>query len=527
MSEEEEALAALSGGVFNNQQPAEIHPYPVSSMESPSDYPRPVDLSKARRRKAASSGPDRIDRLPPHSIEAEQGVLGCILLDPSMCLGRAIEKLGETGEMFYDLRHQTIYEALVQSFNDRVQIDIITLQQRLKDRSLLEQIGGIAYLNALQDFVPSAANLDYYLNYVEEKFLLRRTVQVCTDIVGRVYSYSGDSNELFDEIERDMNRTMERRTRNGARPVGDGVADALNTIEAYHHGRGSPGAIRTGFADFDNMMMGGCKLGEMIVIAARPSMGKTSLAMNIAEHVAVNNRIPVGVFSLEMTFAALNLRLICANARVSLRNVTDGFLADSDFPRLTNAAGRIRRAPLYIDDTPAISVLQLRSKARRMVQQYGIRLFVIDYLQLMVSLSKRARENRQQEIAEISAGIKALAKELNLPIIVLAQLNRELEKDKFRKPRMSDLRESGAVEQDADLIGMLYKPEPEEGQSQTVDDGQPFVAEAVNLFIAKQRNGPTGDVRFTFIKGITRFESASRMSDEDLPPEAQQGELGT
>lgn len=516
MTEEEEALAALSGGAFQGN--SEV--LQASEAATP-----PADLKHARRRRAAQPEAGRIDRLPPHNFESEQAVLGCVLLSPNECLGQCIEKIGETGEAFYDLRHQEIYEEFIRMFNMREPIDIIQLQQRLKNRQMLEQVGGITYLDALQDAAPSAANLSFYLNYVHEKFLLRKTISVCTDVVGRIYDFTGESAELFDGIERDFMEVTARRIHNGARPIGDGVNETLETIEAYHQGRGAPGAIPTGFTDLDRMMLGGPKPGDMIVIAARPSMGKTSLAMNIAENIAIANRIPVGVFSLEMTYAALNLRIICSRARVSLRNVTEGYLAESDFPRLTHAAGQLRHSPLYIDDTPAISVLQLRSKARRMMQQYGIRLFVIDYLQLMVSLSKRAKENRQIEISEISSGIKALAKELNVPIIVLAQLNRDLEREK-RKPRMSDLRESGAIEQDADLIGFLYKPAPPDAGEEAVPlSTEECDAIPVNLLVAKQRNGPTGDIFLTFIKGITRFESAARVSDEDIPPEAQQTEF--
>jgi replicative DNA helicase len=254
----------------------------------------------------------------------------------------------------------------------------------------------------------------------------------------------------------------------------------------------------------------------MIVIAARPSMGKTSLAMNIAEHVALEQKLPVGVFSLEMTSESLVLRMLCSRSRVNLRNIRDGFLAERDFPKLTGAAGKLANAPLFIDDTSGLSILQLRAKARRMSQQYGIKLFVIDYLQLLHSTARRA-ENRQQEIADISNGVKSLAKELNVPVIVLSQLNRELEKDKNRKPRMSDLRESGSIEQDADLVGLLYKPSSGDDEDSGAGGGEEQDAVPVNLLIAKQRNGPTGDVHLTFLKSYTRFENAAKVSDDDVP----------
>jgi replicative DNA helicase len=245
-------------------------------------------------------------------------------------------------------------------------------------------------------------------------------------------------------------------------------------------------------------------------------MGKTSLAMNIAEHVVLEQKLPVGVFSLEMTSESLVLRMLCSRSRVNLRNIRDGFLAERDFPKLTGAAGKLANAPLFIDDSSGLSILQLRAKARRMAQQYGIKLFVIDYLQLLHSTARRA-ENRQQEIADISNGIKALAKELSVPIIVLSQLNRELEREKNRKPRMSDLRESGSIEQDADVVGLLYKPtsgDDEDGAAVAQEDHE---AIPVNLLIAKQRNGPTGDVNLTFMKSYTRFENAAKVSDEDVP----------
>ena len=271
--------------------------------------------------------------------------------------------------------------------------------------------------------------------------------------------------------------------------------------------------ISTGFADFDKMTTG-LHEGEMIVIAARPSVGKTSLAMNIAEHVSLELKVPVGVFSLEMTADQLVLRMLCSRSRVNLRNIRDGFLAERDFPKLTGAAGKLAGAPLFIDDSSALSILQLRAKARRMWQQFGIKLFVIDYLQLLNSTSRRA-ENRQQEIAEISGGIKSLAKELSVPIIVLSQLNRELEKrGPGERPRLSDLRESGAIEQDADLVGLLYREtKNKDGDDETNEVEQDAIP--VKLCIAKQRNGPTGDVDLTFLKSYTRFESAAKVSPED------------
>src|SRR5436190_1212579 len=393
-------------------------------------------------------------------------------------------------------------------------IDLITLQQRLKDKQQLDAVGGLAYLSSLPDAVPSAANLDYYVSIVREKYILRKMIQTCTAVVGRVYEHEGEVDALLDEVERDILHISEARVEASTNTIKEVVHSAITTIENFHQRQGMLTGVGTGFIDLDKMTSGFHE-GEMIVIAARPSMGKTSLAMNIAEHVAIDLRLPVGVFSLEMTAESLVLRMLCSRSRVNLRNIRDGFLAERDFPKLTGSAGKLAGAPLFIDDTAGMSILQLRAKARRMTQQHGIKLFVIDYLQLLHSTSRRA-ENRQQEIADISNGIKALAKELKVPMIVLSQLNRELEKDKNRKPRLSDLRESGAIEQDADLVALLYKPtggdDDDSDKSGLEQDALP-----VNLLIAKQRNGPTGDVALTFLRSYTRFESAAKVSADDLP----------
>jgi len=473
------------------------------------------EVKNSRRRPSSSGGAAHAaDRLPPHSPEAEQGVLGCIFLSPNDCMGECITKLKGGSDVFYDLRNQTIFDVLAEMFDQQEGIDVITVQQRLKDRQLLEQVGGIAYLSTLPDTVPSAANLAYYLEIVEEKFLLRKMIRVCTEVVGRVYDYEGQVDALMDEVERDILRISESRVQGQSNTIRDLVKRAINTIEDYHQRQGTLTGISTGFRDLDKLTTG-LHGGEMIVIAARPSVGKTSLAMNIAEHVAIEERLPVGVFSLEMTADSLVLRMLCSHSRVNLRNVRDGFLAERDFPKLTGSAGKLANAPLFIDDSSGLSILQMRARARRLHQQYGIKLFVVDYLQLLHSTSRRA-ENRQQEIADISSGIKALAKELNVPVIVLSQLNREVEREKGRAPRLSDLRESGAIEQDADFVGLLYKPSKGEDEESGADASNEAIA--LNLLIAKQRNGPAGeDVALTFLKSYTRFESAAKVADADVP----------
>jgi len=466
----------------------------------------------ARRRRTTNGSAHTVDRLPPNSAEAEQGVLGCILLSPNDCMGECITTLKGGSEVFYDLRHQTIFDLLAEMFDKREAIDMITVHQRLKDKQLLEQVGGIGYLAGLRNVVPSAANLSYYVEIVQEKFLLRKMIRVCTEVVSRAYEHEGEVAALMDEVERDVLRISESRVQNHANTIKQLVNKAINTVEDFHQRGGALTGIGTGFTDLDKMTTG-LHGGEMIVIAARPSVGKTSLAMNIAEHVAIDEQLPVGVFSLEMTAASLVLRMLCSRARVNLRNVREGFLQERDFPKLTGAAGKLANAPLFLDDSSGLSILQLRAKARRMFQQYGIKLFVIDYLQLIHSTSRRA-ENRQQEIADISSGIKALAKELNVPVIVLSQLNREVEREKGRTPRLSDLRESGAIEQDADVVGLLYRPTKNEDDEPSSESD----SEAINLLIAKQRNGPANeDVHLTFLKSYTRFESAAKIQDADVP----------
>lgn len=475
-----------------------------------------ADLKNARLQRNATGtlASDLLGRLPPHAPEAEQGVLGCILLSPNECLGECVAKIKADAQVFYDLRNQAIYDALVEMYDQRHPIDLITLQQRLKDKQLLDQVGGPAYLMTLQSCVPSAANLPYYLDIVLQKYVLRKMIQTCSKIITRLYEFEGDTDQALDEVERDILRVSEERVEAASVNAKQLVREAFRVIEEYHARKGTFSGITTGFADLDRLT-DGLHPGEMIVIAARPGMGKTSIALNIAEHVAVNQKLPVAVFSLEMTAVSLMVRLICSRARINLRTLKDGFLAHNEFPKLTGAAGDFSAAPLFIDDAAGLSILQLRARARRLWQQHGIRLFVVDYLQLLHSTSRRA-ENRQQEIADISGGLKALAKELDVPIIVLSQLNREPEKrESGAPPRLSDLRESGAIEQDADVVGLLYKPGKAGADDDELGGGEERNVVPMRLLIAKQRNGPTGEIDLTFFRTFTRFESAAKGNTQD------------
>lgn len=522
-----------------------------TQLQSPEAAIAGEEKPQTRRRAAGRQSAGRqtpLERLPPHSLEAEQALLSCLLLDPQEGLGSSIQKFKihgsadpalevdttaedaegfkykkkrgkEKQEIFYDLRHQVIYETLVQMFDRREPIDLVTLIQRLQTQGVLDKAGGAAYVTGLFEMQHSAANLDYYMDIVWGKYILRKLLRTCTGIIQNLYEFKGDVNALLDKVETDVLRLSEERVEEKSMKMMDLVMRSIDIIQERHQRKGQISGLSTGFPVLDDMTTG-LHGGEMFIIAARPSIGKTSLALNIAEHVAIELNQPVGIFSLEMTAESLVLRMLSSRARVNAQNLRSGFLNDEDFHRLTEAAGMLSKAPMFIDDTANLSILELRARARRMHQQHHVQLFVIDYLQLLHSTSSRALENRQQEIADISKGIKALAKELNVPIIVLSQLNREMEK-RESKPRLSDLRESGSIEQDADVVGLLYRADPNSPYKAANPDGEEAAellkAEAipVNLLIAKQRNGPTGDVRLTFLKGYTRFESVGP-DDQDM-----------
>lgn len=433
------------------------------------------------------------DRLPPFDEKAEQALLGCVLLDPRTC----IPEIAMRGtELFYDLRHQTIFDAARSLMDDDKPVDTVTMQAKLKATGKLEEIGGISYLSSLPDATPSAANLEWYMEVVLGHATRRRLIRCATQAVSGSYDLDIDPLAVLDEAERAISDISNGLVGESDSSLPTLVDRAIESLErSYTRGDELEG-LGTGFGDFDRMT-NGMHDGDMIVLAARPSMGKTSLAMNIAEFVATDLDLPVGVFSLEMTAESLVRRMLCSRAEVNERDVRKQQVSEGQFKGLALAAGRLKRSNLKIDDTHGLSILQLRARARRMHRQHGIKLLVIDYLQLLHAVTGRKEVNRQVEIANISNGVKGLAKELKIPVIVISQLNRELEKDKNRKPRLSDLRESGAIEQDADLIGMLYCPEENPNDKEIIP---------VNMLIAKQRNGPTGDVLFTFFKNITRFK---------------------
>jgi replicative DNA helicase len=446
-----------------------------------------------------------VPRSMPYSEDGEKGVLCSLLLSPREVADLCVLHLRH--QAFYIPAHQIIYGLVLEIGDKGKPIDFISLKQTLKDRNQLEEIGGQEFLADLYNFVPTAANASYYIDIVREKDLLRRLISSCNRLSTQCYDQQGEVEPLLDEAEKEIFAITGEHVKTDIVPTKVLVMEAIEQIEKLYETRGSVTGLPTGFVELDRMTSG-LHPAEMIVIAARPSMGKTALAMNIAEHVAIDIGKAVAVFSLEMSSQQLVQRILCSRAKVDLQRVRNGFLSERDFPNLTAAASQVAAAKMFIDDTPGLSVTEMRAKARRLKSQHDIQLIVIDYLQLLRSMSRRAQDNRQLEISEISAGVKALAKELNLPIIVIAQLNRQPDAraKEGGRPRLSDLRESGSIEQDADLVGLLVRPDYYETDDETKQER----AGEAELIIAKQRNGPTGDVPLIFLKQFTRFESRAR-----------------
>ena len=455
-----------------------------------------------------------IHRTPPHSVDAEQGVLGSMLISPRETIAECVEKINE--EYFYVPAHRTIYNVLVDLWNAGQAIDLITFTQVLRDRHLLDSVGGAAFVTSLFTFVPTAANVGYYLDIVRDKYILREIISAATESVRRAYEEQDEVNNLLDEVEQRIFAVGEDRFKGEMLSMKEQVMSTLESIEKLFENKGAITGVSTGFRDLDKLTSG-LHSSEMIVIAARPSMGKTALAMNIAEHAAIEVKLPVAIFSLEMSAQQLVQRMLCSRARVNLAKTRDGFLAEADFPKLTHAASKLAEAKIFIDDTAGLTILELRAKARRLKAQQNVQLIIVDYLQLLRSTSRRSQDNRQLEISEISAGLKGLAKELKIPIIVVAQLNRnpEIRTGSGKGvPRLADLRESGSIEQDADLVGLLVREEyyADSDEERTELEGK------AELIIAKQRNGPIGQVKLTFLKDFTRFEDRAEEAAE--PEEA-------
>ena len=442
-----------------------------------------------------------LHRIPPQNIEAEQSVLGGILLD-NQGLNPVLEVI--TSRDFYSEAHRRIFEAMINLSDRGEPVDLITLSSILKDRTQLDKAGGAAYLAGLVDNVPSAANIVHYAKIVKEKAILRGLINTATEILGKTYAPGADVDTVLDEAEQAIFEISEKKIRPAFFPIKDIVKDSFRTIEELYARKELITGVPTGFEKVDDLTSG-LQNADLIIIAGRPSMGKTAFALNIAQYVGIHRALPVCLFSLEMAKEQIAMRMLAATAKVDSQRIRKGFLGETDWPKLTTAAGILSEAPIFIDDTAAITVLEMKAKARRLKAEHGLGLVIIDYLQLM--RSSAAKDSREQEISEISRSLKALAKELSVPVIALSQLNRKVEDRTNRRPQMADLRESGAIEQDADVIAFIYR---DEVYNKAEDNPEKGMAEVI---IAKQRNGPIGTVKLAFLEKFTSFENLARRGD--------------
>jgi len=449
-------------------------------------------------------------KLPPQSIEAEMSILGGILLD-NEAINRALEIL--VPDDLYREPHRKILRAMIELNDRREPCDLITLTSILKKRGELEEVGGGAYLATLVDYVPTAANISYYCRIVKEKGLTRKLITAATEIVTRGFDDQVEVEELLDRAQQTIFEISENKLRPAFYPVGAVLKDTIRNLEQLYEKKEHVTGVPTGFVDLDDKTAG-FQRGDLIIIAGRPSMGKTAFALNIAQYAAMHSeqRVPVAVFSLEMSKEQLVTRLLCCESRVDASRVRTGHFQENDWPKLIKAASSLHEAKIFIDDTPAISVMEMRAKCRRLKAEHNIGLIVVDYLQLM--RGGVSSESRQQEISEISRSLKALAKELDVPVVALSQLNRGLESRTDKRPMMSDLRESGAIEQDADVIMFVYREavycDKCKNKELTCDEGHERNAE---IIIGKQRNGPIGTVNVVFMGEYTKFENQSHRDD--------------
>ncbi|HEV8054022.1 MAG TPA: replicative DNA helicase [Candidatus Limnocylindrales bacterium] len=448
-----------------------------------------------------------IDRLPPQSIDAEQSVLGALLIDRD-----AVIEVAEVlrPEDFYRQAHGSIFAAVLELYERREPIDIVTVSETLERMGQLEQVGGAAYLTGLINLTPTAVNAVHYARIVERKGVLRNLIGAAGRIAGVAYEDGPDVSEAVDRAEQELFAVSQKRVVSGFSPLKPLLFNAYDRLDYLHQHKGEISGVRSGFAELDALTAGFQK-SDLVIVAARPSIGKTSLALNIAEQAAVSEGKTVGIFSLEMSKEQLVLRLLSSVAKIDSHRLRTGFLEEMDFTRLAPAMNSLAEAPVYIDDTPNISTMELRTKARRLQAESGLDLLVVDYLQLMQSTVTSRDANRVQEVSEISRGLKGLARELEVPVIALSQLSRQAEMRESKEPRLSDLRESGSIEQDSDLVLFLWR-EKERGAEDQNEEG-----EVINLKLAKHRNGPTGEMKLYFRKRLTQFYSyaeAERYAEE-------------
>ena len=447
------------------------------------------------------NGEQRSARAQPRDIEAEMSVLGAMLLDQGS-IPRVIQEIN--GEYFFQNAHRKIFDAAVSLYDAGTVVDEITLRDALKKRGELAAVGGAEYIITLMEYIPTTAHLDAHLKIVREKAMLRDLIATSTGVVNRCYQEMTDTASLLDEVENKFFELTQRGIRQQVVPMRQLIKGVMEDIEAQEGSQALVTGLATGLRELDNLTCG-LQTSELIVLAGRPSMGKTAFALSISEHAALAEKKRVGLFSLEMSANALGRRMLCSNARVDAQNLRRGFLSTKDRVKLVQAAGRLTEAGIWIDDMPGTTNLELRARARNMKARFDIDLLVIDYLQLMQATTGRS-ESRQQEVSDISRSLKALARELEIPVLVLSQLNRAPEDRPDRRPRLSDLRESGAIEQDADLVILIMRP----GAYPDMIEDDPDLENIVYVNVAKQRNGPTGEIKLTFIKRYTRFEDYAR-----------------
>lgn len=448
-----------------------------------------------------------LDRLPPQNLEAEQSILGAVLIDNN-ALPRAIEIID--ADDFYKLSHRKIFLAMTELFDKNEPIDLITLTDYLKKKDELEAVGGTAYLSSLVNAIPTAANVKYHSNILRERALLRGLLKSANDIAGKVYENNLDAEDLVDYAEKSIFDISDKRVKASFVSLKEVIKDSFEMIEHLYDKKETVTGVPSGFKDLDDLTTGFQK-GDLIVVGGRPSMGKTAFTLNVAQHVGLEMREPVAIFSLEMSKEQLALRMLCSEAMVNSNSIRKGFIKKEDWHKLTSAASNLTGAPIFIDDSSAITVLELRAKARRLKMEHGLSLVIVDYLQLMKG--KGSFERREQEISDISRSLKGLAKELRVPVIAVSQLNRSVESRRPPKPMLADLRESGAIEQDADVILFLYRDE-------VYNKDNPGNKGKAEVDIAKQRNGPAGvTVHLAYLSQCTRFMNTTDRSYQDIEEE--------
>jgi replicative DNA helicase len=436
-----------------------------------------------------------LEKIPPQNVEAEMAVLGAMLLEEE-AIAKAIEILNI--DSFYRDSHRYIFKSILDTYEKGKPADIVTISENLRLEGNLEKAGGVAYISSLLNTVPSAANIDYYASIVREKALLRKLINTATDIVAKGYESSNDVDGLLDSAEQMIFDIAEKKIGESFYSLKQIIKDSFDSIDELFKGRTPVTGLSTGLVDFD-IQTAGLQPSDLIIIAGRPSSGKTALAMTIASHLGIEMKVPVAIFSLEMSKEQLVRRFLCAEARVDAHKLRTGYLKDNDWGKLARASGRLSEATIFIDDSPTLTPLEVRAKARRLKSREKIALVIVDYLQLMHYHGRV--ESRQQEISQISSSLKALARELNVPVVALSQLSRAVEARTDHRPQLSDLRESGAIEQDGDLIAFIYREE--------LYNPNPENVGLAELIIGKQRNGPVGSLKLTFLKEFTRFENYS------------------